>query len=92
MSTLRLLSTSDGVYRYRLNGRVESLPLRPNHYWNGRPGGGISSLSYPEVAGRNLRRITYVYDGRTWVGIYRREAGAFVQCASYTLPDAEVSA
>ena len=92
MSTLRLLSTSDGVYRYRLNGREESLPLRPNHYWNGRPGGDISSLSYPEVVEHNLRRVTYVYDGRTWVGLYRREGGAFTLAASYILPDAEVSA
>jgi hypothetical protein len=87
MSAIRLLSTSDGVYRYRLNGREESLPLRPNHYWNGEVGGGISSLSYPEVIGRNRRRITYVYGGRTWVGLYRREVdGQFALTSSYGVP------
>lgn len=82
---LTLLSTSDGVYRYRLNGRVEELPLRPNHYWNGEVGGGISSLSYPEVVGRGRRRVTYVFRGRTWVGLYRLEFGCFHLSASYAI-------
>ena len=90
MSNIRLLSTSDGVYRYRLNGREESLPLRPNHYWNGEVGGGISSLSYPEVIRRNRRRITYVFRGVTWVSLYQREAdGTFHLSASYGIPEGE---
>ena len=84
MSAIRLLSCSNAEYRYRLHGREELLPLRPNHYWNGEVGGGISSLSYPEVAGRGLRRVTYMFRGELWTGLYRREAGRFVQCASYT--------
>lgn len=88
---LRLLSTSDGVYRYRLHGRVESLPLRPNHYWNGEVGGGISSLSYPEVIGRGRRRITYVFKGQTWVGLYRREGDEFTLHASYVTASEKVA-
>jgi hypothetical protein len=86
---MKILSTSQGVYRYRLHGRVEELPLRPNHYWNGEVGGGISSLSYPEVVRRGVRRVTYVFKGRTWVGLYRREAdGRFHLSASYGYPNA----
>jgi len=84
MSTIRLLSTSGGDYRYRLHGRVEVLPLRPNHFWGE---GGISSLSYPEVIRRGRRRITYVYKGRTWVGLYAREGGVFALTSSYSIPE-----
>lgn len=82
--SLRGLSCSDGNYRYRLHGRVESLPLRPNHFWSQTPGGGISSLSYPTVPKRGYRRITYVFKGETWTATYKsRGKGVFECVASY---------
>lgn len=83
---IRLISTSDAEYVYRLHGKLEMLPLRPNHYYGG---GGVSSLSYPQVTGRGRRRITYVYNGTTWVSLYRRNAdGCFELTASYGTADA----
>lgn len=86
--SVRALSCSDGNYRYRMNGRVESLPLRANHFWNGEVGGGISSLSYPSVPKRGFRRVTYIFKGETWVGMYRKTRDGFECVASYTVTPA----
>lgn len=87
--SLRGLSMSDGIYRYRLNGRVESLPLRPNHFWNGEVGGGISSLSYPVIPARGYRRVSYVFKGQTWVATYRRYGARGFECVASYVPNAD---
>ena len=85
----------NGVYTYKMNGKLERLPLRANHYWAESPemsnvaGSALSSLSLPSIPRRGVRRISYVFRGEVWVTEYMKVGGHWKIVSSLTSASAQ---